>query len=146
VCCDRKVARKGGRLRSWNGSHDLKRLFMRFNLLCSSMLRTSTSARSNPSRLVLPIPLYLLLPPVFLRLDWFSWCFHRLDAKPFFKIKVFLALLYWILCYTLFHRFDTLGSHLREEGSLDYDEGHVRLQVQTKFDTHIHHQHSTSAS
>jgi hypothetical protein len=42
----------------------------------------------------------------------------------------------------LFHGFDTLGSHLREEGSLDYDEGHVRLQVQTKFDMHIHRQHT----
>jgi hypothetical protein len=64
---------------------------MRFDLLCSSMLGTSTGTRLNLSRLVLPIPLYLLLPPVFLRLDWFSWCFHRLDAKPIFKIKVFSA-------------------------------------------------------
>jgi hypothetical protein len=39
----------------------------------------------------------------------------------------------------LFHGFDTLGSHLREKGSLDYDGGLVRLQVQTKFYTHIHH-------
>jgi hypothetical protein len=31
-----------------------------------------------------------------------------------------------------------LGSHLREEGSLDYEGGLVRLQVQTKLDTHIH--------
>jgi hypothetical protein len=99
------------------------------------MLGTSTSARSNLSRLVLPIPIYLFLPPVLLRLDWFSWFFHRLDAKPLFKIKVFLALLDWILRYTLFHGFNTLGSHLREEGSLDYDGGLVRLQVQTKLDT-----------
>jgi hypothetical protein len=40
----------------------------------------------------------------------------------------------------LFHGFDTLGSHLREEGSLGYDRGLVRLQVQTKLDTHIHRQ------
>jgi hypothetical protein len=33
-----------------------------------------------------------------------------------------------------------LGSQLREEGSLDYDRGLVRLQVQMKLDTHIHHQ------
>jgi hypothetical protein len=85
---------------------------MRFDLLCSSMLGTSTTARSNLSRLVLLIPLYLLLPPVFLKLDWFSWCFLRLDAKPLCNIKVFLALLDWILHYTLFHGFDTLGSHL----------------------------------
>jgi hypothetical protein len=64
---------------------------MRFDLLCSSMLGTSTSARSNLCRLVLPILLYLLVPPVFPRLDWFSWCFHRIDAKPLFKIKVFSA-------------------------------------------------------
>jgi hypothetical protein len=64
---------------------------MRFDLHCSSMVENSTSARSNLSRLVLPIPLYLLLPLVFLRLDWFSWSFHRLDAKPHFKIKVFSA-------------------------------------------------------
>jgi hypothetical protein len=118
---------------------------MRFDLLCSSMLGTSISARSNLSRLVLPIPLYFLQPSVFLRLDWFSWCFHRLDAKPLFKIKVFLALLDWILRYTLFHEFDTLGSHLWEEGSLDYDGGLVRLQVQAKLDTHIHRQKPTKS-
>jgi hypothetical protein len=39
--------------------------------------------------------------------------------------------------YTLFHGFDTLGSQLREEGSLDYHGGLVRLQVQTNFDTII---------
>jgi hypothetical protein len=33
-----------------------------------------------------------------------------------------------------------LGSHLREEGSLDYDRRLVRLQVQLKFDTNIHRQ------
>jgi hypothetical protein len=32
------------------------------------MLETSTSAQSNLSSLVLPIPFYLLLPPVFIRL------------------------------------------------------------------------------
>jgi hypothetical protein len=40
----------------------------------------------------------------------------------------------------LFHGFDTLGSQLREEGSLDYDGGLVRLQVQTTFDTSINRQ------
>jgi hypothetical protein len=33
-----------------------------------------------------------------------------------------------------------LGSHLREEGSLDYDEGFVRLQVHLKFNTNIYRQ------
>jgi hypothetical protein len=58
---------------------------------------------------------------------------------PFQDQSVF-RLLDWILRYTLFHGFDTLGSHLREEGSLDYDGGLVRLQVQTNFDTTINHQ------
>jgi hypothetical protein len=49
-------------------------------------------------------------------------------------------LLDWILCYVLFHVFDTLGSHLREEGSLDYDRGLIRLQVQMNFDTIINRQ------
>jgi hypothetical protein len=89
----------------------------------------------------LSLSLSLLLHSVFLRLDWFSWCFLRLDAKHISKIKVFLALLDWILRYILFHGFDTLGSHIREEGSLDYDGGLVRLHVQTKFDTHIDRQH-----
>jgi hypothetical protein len=31
--------------------------------------------------------------------------------------------------------------HSREEGSLDYDGGFVRLQIHMKFDTNIHHQH-----
>jgi hypothetical protein len=35
-----------------------------------------------------------------------------------------------------------LGSHLREEGSLDYDGALIRLQVQTNFDTTINRQHS----
>jgi hypothetical protein len=59
------------------------------------------------------------------------------------EIKAF-RLLYWILHYTLFHEFDTLGSHFREEGSLDYNEGLVRLQVQTNFDTNIYCQHHPS--
>jgi hypothetical protein len=33
-----------------------------------------------------------------------------------------------------------LGSHLREEGSLGYDSGLVRLRVQTKLHTHLHRQ------
>jgi hypothetical protein len=49
-------------------------------------------------------------------------------------------LLDWILRYTLFHECDTLGSHLREEGSLDYNKGLVCLQVQTNFDTTINRQ------
>jgi hypothetical protein len=44
-----------------------------------------------------------------------------------------------LLHRTLFHGFDTLGSHLREEGSLDYDGGFVHLQVHLKFNTNIHH-------
>jgi hypothetical protein len=50
------------------------------------------------------------------------------------------CLLDWILRYTLFYGFDTLGSHLREEGSLDYDGGLVHLQVQTNFDMTINRQ------
>jgi hypothetical protein len=53
----------------------------------------------------------------------------------------FSALLDWFLHRTLFYRFDTLGSHLREEGSLDYDGGFVRLQVHLNFNTNIHCQH-----
>jgi hypothetical protein len=33
-----------------------------------------------------------------------------------------------------------LGLHLREEGSLDYDGGFVRLQVHLNFNTNIHRQ------
>jgi hypothetical protein len=62
---------------------------------------------------------------------------------PFQDQSVF-CLLDWILRYTLFHGFDTLGSHLREEGSLDYDRGLVRLQVQTNFGTIINRQYYTT--
>jgi hypothetical protein len=86
---------------------------MRFDLLCSSMLGTSASARSNLSRLVLHIRLYLLLPPVFLRLDWFSWCFHRLDAKPLFKIKVFFQLIRLDLALHIVTRIRYLGFTLK---------------------------------
>jgi hypothetical protein len=54
-----------------------------------------------------------------------------------FQDQSIFRLLDWILRYTLFDRIITLGSHLREEGSLDYDGGLVRLQVQTNFDTII---------
>jgi hypothetical protein len=74
VCCDRTVARKGGHLRSWKGSRNLKKVFMIFNLVYSSLLGTSTRAWFSLSRFVLPIHLYLLLPLVFIRLDSFSWC------------------------------------------------------------------------
>jgi hypothetical protein len=57
-----------------------------------------------------------------------------------FQDQNVFRLLDWILRYTLFHGFDTLGSHLREEGSLDYDGGLVRLQVQTDFDMTINRQ------
>jgi hypothetical protein len=55
------------------------------------------------------------------------------------RSKLF-RLLDWILRYTLFHGFGTLRSHLREEGSLGYDGGLVRLQVQTNFYTTINRQ------
>jgi hypothetical protein len=60
--------------------------------------------------------------------------------RLFFWRSKFLALLDQLLHRTLFHGFDTLGSHLREEGSLDYDGGLVRLQVHLKFNTNIHRQ------
>jgi hypothetical protein len=113
VRCDRTVAPKGGRLRSWNVSHDLRTLFMRFDLLCSSMLGTSTSAQSNLSRLVLPILLYLLLPLVFLRLDWFSWCFHRLDAKPPFQVPSVLSFIRLDLLLHIVPRIRYLGFTLK---------------------------------
>jgi hypothetical protein len=62
--------------------------------------------------------------------------------KETYQDQRVFRLLDWILHYTLFHRFDTLGSHLREEGSLGYDRGLVHLQVQMKFDTHIDRQQS----
>jgi hypothetical protein len=35
---------QGGRLQSWTGSRDLKKLFMRFDLVYSLLLGTSTRA------------------------------------------------------------------------------------------------------
>jgi hypothetical protein len=64
----------------------------------------------------------------------------QIRCKTPFQDQSIFHLLYWILHYTLFHGLDTLGSHLREEGSIDYDGGLVRLQVQTKFDRHIDRQ------
>jgi hypothetical protein len=58
----------------------------------------------------------------------------------------FSTLLDWFLHRTLFHGFDTLGSHLREEGSLDYDGGFVCLQVHLKFNTNIHCQQAPFCS
>jgi hypothetical protein len=33
-----------------------------------------------------------------------------------------------------------MGSHLREEGSLDYDNGFIHLQIHMIFNTNIHNQ------
>jgi hypothetical protein len=53
----------------------------------------------------------------------------------------FLALLDWILALHIVPQIWYLGfSHLREEGSLDYDRGFVRLQIHMKFDMNIHRQ------
>jgi hypothetical protein len=55
--------------------------------------------------------------------------------------KSFFALLDWILMLYIVPRIWYLGfSHLREEGSLDYDGGFVRLQIQINFDMTINRQ------
>jgi hypothetical protein len=64
----------------------------------------------------------------------------QIRCKTPFQDQSVFRLLDWILRYTLFHGFNTLGSHLREERSLDYDGGLVHLQVQTNFDTIINRQ------
>jgi hypothetical protein len=113
VCCDRTVALKGGRFQSWNGSHDLKRLvtsfvcfillcfgtstkdpiqsldwfYLSFTLLYSSLL-WNFNKRPNPiSRLVLS--LFLLLPPVFIRLDVFYGSSIDYMQNPFSRSKCF---------------------------------------------------------
>jgi hypothetical protein len=53
----------------------------------------------------------------------------------------FLALLDWIHVLHIVPWIRYLGfSHLRDEGSLDYDGGFVRLQIHMNFDTNIHRQ------
>jgi hypothetical protein len=110
---------------------------MRLNLLlllCSELQR-----RLDPISLD-----WFIYPPISCYL-WFSYI--RFVFMMFFKTRCiwfsfwrskFSALLDQLLHRTLFHGFDTLGSHMREEGSLDYDEGFVRLQVHLKFNTNIH--------
>jgi hypothetical protein len=113
---------------------------MRLNLFTSSLFGTSTKAWFNLSRLV------YLSPSISCNL-WLSYI--RFVFVIFFKIRCigftswrskFSALLDRFLHRTLFHGFDTLGLHLREEGSLDYDGGFVRLQVHLKCNTNIYHQ------
>jgi hypothetical protein len=55
------------------------------------------------------------------------------------KIKV-LDFIRLIIASHIVPRIRYLGSHLREEGSLDYDRGFVRLQVHLEFNTNIHRQ------
>jgi hypothetical protein len=77
VCCDRTLAPKGERLQSWNGSHDLKGLVMRF--VCFILLGFGTSTKDLIQSLDWFSPLFLLLPH---RLDEFWWWSSRLlDAK-----------------------------------------------------------------
>jgi hypothetical protein len=60
VRCDRIVAPKGERLQSWNGSHDLKGLVMRF--VCFILLGFGTSTKDLIQSLDWFSPLFLLLP------------------------------------------------------------------------------------
>jgi hypothetical protein len=112
-------------------------------LLYSSLLWNFNKRPNLISRLVLSP--FLLLPLVFSRLDAFYGS-SKIRCKTPFQDQSVFSLLDWILRYTLFHGFDTLGSHLREEGSLDYDGGLVRLQVQMNFDTIINRQQSPTNS
>jgi hypothetical protein len=74
-------------------------------------------------------------------LDVFSWWSLRLDAKATSWRSNVLALLDWILALHIVPRIRYLGfSHLREEGSLDYDGGFVCLQIHMNFDTAINRQ------
>jgi hypothetical protein len=100
-----------GVFEGWNGSHDLKSLLMRF--VCFILLSFGTSTKDPIQSLDWFYLLFLLLPPVFSRLDVFSWFFLRLDAKNPFQDQSVFRLLDWILRYTLFHGFDTLGSPLK---------------------------------
>jgi hypothetical protein len=90
------VAQKGGCLRSWNGSHDLKRLVMRF--VCFILLCFGTSTKHPIQSLdwvSLSFSCYLRC----LVEDVLSWLFLRFDAKPtlsrskcFLLIRLDLAL------------------------------------------------------
>jgi hypothetical protein len=62
---------------------------MRF--VCFILLGFGTSTKDLIQSLDWFYLLFLLLPPVFSKLDVFSWFFVRLDAKSLFKIKVFFA-------------------------------------------------------
>jgi hypothetical protein len=104
--------------------------------LLYSSLFWNLNKRPNPiSRLVLS--LFLLLPPVFSRLDVLSWLFRRLDAKSNLSRSKCFPLIRLDLALHIVPRIRYLGFTLREEGSLDYDGGLVLLQVQTNFDTTI---------
>ena len=120
-----------GAFEGWNGSQDLKRLLMRF--VCFILLGFGTSTKDPIQSLDWFYILFLLLPPMFSRLDVFSWFFHRLDAKTLLKIKVFSA--YQIGSCVTHCSTDSIpwDHHSRDEGPLDYDEGFVCLQVQTNF-------------
>jgi hypothetical protein len=79
---------------------------------------------------------------VFSRLDVLSWLFLRLDAKPNLSRSKYFPLIRLDLALHIVRQIHYLGFTLKEEGSLDYDGGLVRLQVQTNFDTIINCQHA----
>jgi hypothetical protein len=63
--------------------------------------------------------------------------------KSFSRSKCF-PLIRLDLALHIVPRIRYIGSRLREEGSLDYNGGLVRLQVQTNFDTTINRQQAHS--
>jgi hypothetical protein len=116
-----------------DGKPWFKESFMRLNMFTSPLLKTSTKAWSNLSRLV------YLSPSISCYL-WLSKI--RFVFVMFFKIRC-IGFTSWILGFIR----STLASHIcstdsifwvhhsREEGSLDYDGGFVCLQVHLKFNT-----------
>jgi hypothetical protein len=108
--------------------HGLKMLLMRFAFLYSSIsFGATTYAWSRLSRSVISL-LYLATSSVS-RLDVFSWWSLQFGVT---RLNPCIA-----HCST-----DSIPwvHHSREEGSLDYDEGFVRLQIHMKSDTNIHRQ------
>jgi hypothetical protein len=91
--------------------------------------------RSRPSHLVAQNnqPLHLHTPRGTPNMDLSSWRRRRRSSLA--------HSLDWILALHIVPRIRYLGfSHFREEGSLDYDGGFVRLQIQMNFDTTINRQ------
>ena len=130
-----------GVLEDWNGGHGLNMLFMRFALLSSSLAWNYNKGMIQTLQIGY---LFAFSCYLFSRLDQIRCVFlmiSQIRCNLVLQKKEFLCFTRLNPCVAYCSTDSIPWVHnSREEGSLDYDRGFVRQQIQSNFDTTINHQ------